>query len=567
MTEPARFVGHSPRGVLLDAKFWTGNPRLILAFLISCVSGAVLFTVVSASRGITPTVPALIIYSLVFWGLAVGARGLARLEIEHGIAETVNCRAVEWLRKIGGGEAPRPDLEHLEPRLLPSNPTSNIGIVRMLQHILKEARDRRSSPGFLMMQPYREESYGDLFRLQGLQRSALQLGILGTFVGLVLALMRLSPGTGGGFEITEIGPLVGSLDVAFTTSIAGIAVSVILGFVMMALRGKQEAYFRSMEEATISVASLARNAINKDEYLAELNQVQVAIHQLGDRILEQSQQTEAQTGVLQAGVRRLVETKGELDGFLDRLGEEQSAFVGEMKEVYEHLSPERLVERLDERIESTMEEMLDRWGQGIDSSLGNVPEIGGALRGVIQALERVEGKFLEERERFQETADRSSVTVRKLSMSLDKVAQRQIEWLEELQRAVPENLDEVLKDAVFRAFTAVGEVNASAPPAASESVSTSTGAADLVATFKAVGEVQHTTLRRIAEELSELRKSTERRRRPGAWLNGFRHRMKGWLRREWEQTVADFRSFGRGPLSRKRRTGRMKISEVSGEEA
>lgn len=548
MAERTRFYGRTPRSVLLAPGFWLRNPHLILAFATSLLVGLVLPRTLGAEQDALLAVPALAVFSLVFWGLALGARAVARLEVERGISETVNLRAVEWLRSIASGETSRPDLERLEPELLPNNPAPEIGIVRLFQHILKEARDRKSSPGFLIMQPYREESYGDLFRLQSIQRAALQLGILGTFVGLVMAIARVAPGAGMGFEIGAIGPLVGSLDVAFTTSIAGIAVSVILGFLMMVIRGRQDAYFRSMEEATVSVASLARNAINKDEYLAELSQVQVAIHELGDRILDQSQQTEAQSGVLRAGVRKLIETKGELDGFLDRLGEDRNAFLEEMQEIYERLSPERFAERLDERIEASMERMLARLDQGIEASVGSVGELGSSVRAVVEALERAAAGFTAGDERFQEATKLSSKALREVSTGLDRLAQRHLEWASKLDQAVPPDLGEVLKEAVARGFetsTAAVALPSARSPGRERGRAVEPGAGEIIDAVKAVGEVEYTLLRRIVSELSSLRESLGLVRKPTSQTGSLRGRIAVWWRLEWDRTVADFRGLGR----------------------
>lgn len=542
MSDPSHYADRAPASVVQDPAFWFGNPCLIVVTVASLVTMVALVAIVGRDGSLGSAVPALAIYSLVFWGLWVGTRAFARMEIEHGIAMTVNARAADWLRKVLSGESPRPDLERVEPELLPNNPSSDVAIVRLFQHIVKEARDRRSSPGVLIMQPYREESYSDLFQLQAVQRTALQLGILGTFIGLVLALVRLRPGTEGGFEIGEVGSLIASLDVAFTTSIAGIAVAVLLGLMLMGLRGKQESYFRAMEEATLSVTSLARNAINKDEYLAQLGEVQVAINQLGDRILAQSNQTGAQTEVLQRGVRRLVETKSQLDGFLNRLGEEQSAFVAEMKEVYDRLSPERLAERLDQHVERSMARMLDGWDRGIEASLGDLSGWGETLQELRGVLEGVADAVRDEQEGFRKVIEESSEGLERLSSSLDQVAQRQIDWLEELDQATPGDLEERIGTAVCQAFeAALGGVEPIAvrPP---ETPAPAAGSEDLAAAIRSVGEVHHTTLRRIASEMVALRKTMERRREPSPWRRRLRRAVE-WWRREWTHTTAGFRSL------------------------
>ena len=396
------------------------------AVAASVLVGVALIAVVASARGPLPAASALTIYVLVFWGLAVAARGLARLEIEHGIADTVNYRAAGWLRKLVSGEVPRPSLSELEPRppSRPTRPRTSASFVCSSTSCKRRETGGRAPGSCLLMEPYREEAYGSLFRLPGHPARGPPTRHSRHLRGAGPRPHPPETRSQAGPAVEGIGPLIGSLDVAFTTSIAGIAVSVILGFAMMALRGKQEAYFRSMEEGTVSVASLARNAINKDEYLAELSQVQVAIHQLGDRILEQSQQTEAQTGVLHSGVHQLVETKGELDGFLDHLIEEQNTFLGEMREVYELLSPERLARRLDERIEESLDQMLARWQRGIDESVGGLSEVGGTLKALVRGLEASQETLREDRGFSQETADRSSATILRLSTSLDRLAQR-----------------------------------------------------------------------------------------------------------------------------------------------
>src|SRR5262245_59917657 len=183
-----QIAGALPKDVLQMPFFW----RRQTAFLITVVLGAIAFRLLapytySAARGWDVMV--LAVQSLAVWGMAIAAKALAVLEVETSIVREIEWRGVEYLRDLKSGQRPRVDLDKLEQMILPVNPsTPPPAMVRLFQHICKEAKDRKFESSVSNMQLYREEPLEDLFKLQNLQKVALWLGILGTFIGLLVAM-------------------------------------------------------------------------------------------------------------------------------------------------------------------------------------------------------------------------------------------------------------------------------------------------------------------------------------------------------------------------------------------
>jgi vacuolar-type H+-ATPase subunit H len=158
------------------------------------------------------------------------------------------------------------------------------------------------------MSPHREKIVSSIVELQNIHKLALRLGILGTFIGLLLAISQL-----GGFlqaptaladsasiDIVQrlesdqqnfaliIPHLFDALKVSFGTSVAGLEVSVLLGIVVMLLSKQMEHYFRDMEDAAGTMLSLARNAENPDAYFTEFRQIRNSLQQLEGKIYNQT---------------------------------------------------------------------------------------------------------------------------------------------------------------------------------------------------------------------------------------------------------------------------------------
>ncbi len=289
---------------------------------------------------------------LAVWGVVVAAKGLARLRVESAIVGEIEARGETYLREIKAQSKLRVDLDKLEEDILPNNlSTPAPAMIRLFQHIFKEARDRKFESSINVVQPYREEPLEDIFKLQNLQKIALWIGILGTFVGLLLA-MRVE--NIGNFQEEQdflrlLKKMFDNLFVSFSASLAGLEAAIILGFLVLILRKKQESYFQHMESAVITMLSLARNAINKDAYLSEFRQLRYTLDELSGRVFNQTEEFSAgfsgmqekisqQTGQISTGIDALAATKTQFDGFLRQVSASQQALIDDVKGVYDSIS-------------------------------------------------------------------------------------------------------------------------------------------------------------------------------------------------------------------------------------
>jgi hypothetical protein len=221
----------------------------------------------------------------------------------------------------------------------------------MVQQVCKEARDRRFDSAANLVLAYRDEAADDLFRLQNLQKIALWLGILGTFLGLLVALQQegatAEPGDAALLRLVR--SMYGGLYTAFGASVAGLEVAILLGVVVLVLRRQQEAYFAALEDATLTVLSVARHSINRDEVLAELEVVGSAVGGLAARVWENTKALSArldgvdtrlteQNEQIDAGLERLAGARGEFERFLKEMSDAEHAFIADLAELFEAAS-------------------------------------------------------------------------------------------------------------------------------------------------------------------------------------------------------------------------------------
>jgi hypothetical protein len=331
-----KVAGTNPRTWVWRPGFWTGQPAFIATLVVSLVGLAALapFTYRGAEA-----VFSLAVQAIAVWGAVIAARALAAADVDLALLREMDARGSDYLRDLeakGGGQV---DLERLQRTLVPFNPADPApGPIRLFQQICKEARDRRFESAGVLVQPYRDEATEEVFRLQNLQKIALWLGILGTFVGLLMALRQSGGQTDGGDLMKLVDQMYGGLFVAFTASVAGLEVAIILSFLLIPLRKRQETCFTQMESVVVTLLSAARHAINRDSVMAEFSAVTTALRGVNDRLYEQTRALREQNGRIDAGMERLAGARAEFDQFLKEASEAEHAFITHVSELFEAAS-------------------------------------------------------------------------------------------------------------------------------------------------------------------------------------------------------------------------------------
>lgn len=361
MSDPAREnAAITASSLLRQPRFWLRQPLFVATVILACVATVMLAPFTYGVASGTDVVLLLFVHALAVGAAAISARAIAVLEIETAIVQEIDRKGAELLRDVRSGQRARVDIDALEQAVVPKNPSDPApAMVRLFQHICKEAKDRRFESSVNVMQPYREEQLEVIFRLQNLQKIVLWLGILGTFIGLLMAIAAAEVHKGDFLRIVQ--QMFAGLAVAFSASLAGLQVAVLIGVLLLLIRRSQTRYFKLMEAAVVTMLSLARNSINKDEFMAEFGQIASTIEDLTARVRVQTSETvrsiedtrrdvAGQTEAIREGLGKLAEAGEGFDGFLKNLSTNQAQFIEEVRGVYDTISLRELSATLHESL-------------------------------------------------------------------------------------------------------------------------------------------------------------------------------------------------------------------------
>ena len=393
-----RFATSSPSYLPITLTFWRENITFIAILLVGLGAIFVLFPLTYPKSDDLLAYLSTFIHFFALWGIWISVGVIAKIQVEHAFALQVEENAKKELRKIRDEKGERLALKKVR-YLLPDNPTPNLAMPRLFQHIIGEARDHRFESSMSTMQPYREEAIDDIFKLQNIQKIALQLGILGTFIGLILALSQLNLDSSS--TTLELKPLFNSLHISFSTSVAGLEVAAILGLLIMIVRQKQKSYFQAMESATDAMISLAQNAIPDDYFFTNFEQIKNAISQLDDRVFAQTKEVEVQTGEMRRGIDKLAGTKAQFQEFLGQIQSAQAHFVEKMMTVYETFSPNKITTELQKSLDKAINQILKTFNENLEPSLEKITAMNYAIHEVHSVLQTLENKLKEQNQQLE----------------------------------------------------------------------------------------------------------------------------------------------------------------------
>lgn len=291
------------------------------------------------------------LYALIFIMASIGLIKIIytslKIEVEQAIATVIGSKAETKNRQLGNNTIRIEELKVLTELSRNTNLLSSME--RLFSLIVSEARDKKFVSTTILMEPYRDESNNDVFNVGIYQRIVLQLGVLGTFIGLINAFK--------GLNLTNLDDsliqISGSLQYAFSTSIAGLVASIVLAMIFIMLRKKQEEYFKSMEKATVELTSLGRKSISEGAVINSLNQATEALKQNKTQLRAVSDRVNSQTDIIENGISKLKVTEEHFFKSLDSLTQKEDAFVEKMTNIYETLSPDKMSVAFKDKLEET----------------------------------------------------------------------------------------------------------------------------------------------------------------------------------------------------------------------
>jgi biopolymer transport protein ExbB/TolQ len=352
MKSNLRIIAESnPKTLLKKREFWFSQKEFILTIVPAILIGPFLVSFTYEKADLLTYVLNIIIHSFALLGVVDTAKVLAEIQVECAIVRFVEKMGTDYLKKVNNDRnASRKNLDSLSQEFVPNNQTNPpLGMIRLFQRICKEAKDRKFESSIYLVQPYREESMERVQEISNLQRIALRLGIFGTFLGLILAISQLATfqQDNQSFE-QSFSVLFGNLYTSFSTSVAGLEVSIFLSFLLIALRKKQKVYFQQMEDTTLTMLSVVRNCVNKDDFLTEFKQVYNLVNELDNKIYDHGKsisiavkgvenKVQHQTERIQKGIDELVQSRDKLTNFLNQLNQTQDKFLRKNQAEYDQI--------------------------------------------------------------------------------------------------------------------------------------------------------------------------------------------------------------------------------------
>ena len=357
------------------------------------------------------------IFALVAWAYWHGWKYLRGLWVEYDFARYTNNALVQAKVRSQHPSVAPVSFQGLRD-MLPPPPAgqSDPEILKVSLRMLRDAEDHIYEHRDALLRSYREEIGADLEAVEDIQVTSLRFGILGTFVGLVLALKSMAQDTfsGPGTSPAELSGTAGNddflrfsnelltaLGVSFGTSVAGLVVAASITFLIMFARKQRNDLFAVADDMVSSLLSLARRATYQQKGLLssfaqmqgsmerverkmqdEVRTASLHLNEAGERIL-------AQTEAIQTGLEKLGEVQTHwgdfltslkaghdaslalsseqreaaqesFAGFLDKLESRESQFIGDFAETLDALSVEKLSRGINDSAKTAFDDLSEQ---------------------------------------------------------------------------------------------------------------------------------------------------------------------------------------------------------------
>lgn len=315
---------------------------------------------------------------------------LSDLAVNDAIAVSATQR-IDEARKAAISGGSRHKVEDLQ-LLLPVN-KAEPAMLRLLIRICQDATAWRFDSLSTLIAPYQRESLALKARLENTQRVALRWGILGAFVGLVLALkdlQQLAASPDALVRMDQFLPgFLGALYLKFGASIGGLAAS-LYGFAMTSFADRRQAkYFQDMEAAASSLLDLAAKSLKYSAFVDEFGVVRTALKDLQNELHDQAKKASD----LNENVQRLANVGANIGNFTSALEKEHSKFLSDLQRLYDQASMVRVFKSLETAVVGINKQSQEAIGHQFQVGLGTVNRDFGTLKGAMTELEQSVGRL------------------------------------------------------------------------------------------------------------------------------------------------------------------------------
>jgi methyl-accepting chemotaxis protein len=324
------------------------------------------------------------IFAFMWWRISrVAKQSLMDIGVNNAIATYSAHRIDEARREIrtSGRKIKLDDLL----QFFPDN-NSEPAMLRLLMRIWQDAQSWRLDSLASVIAPYQRESYALRLKVENLQRISLRLGILGAFIGLVLALQDLQKLSGGAGSLVNLDAFLpgflGALYLKFGASIGGLGASLYAYLQTSAIDKSLAKYFRNMEAATSGLLDLAAQSLKYSAFAREFDQIRGNIKDLHNELHDQSKRLEAVTDNL----GKLAEVRTQISSFTSSLDDKHNKFLSDMQNLYNSASMERVFKSLETSLISINKQNLDAISSQFRTGLGSVGNNFGQIKAAMDTL-------------------------------------------------------------------------------------------------------------------------------------------------------------------------------------
>lgn len=294
--------------------------------------------------------------------------------------------------------------------------------VRMVQSLCHEAASGRFPPISALAQVYAMELRDGARRLRLPQTLALRLGILGTFIGLLLALGglgdMLAMATQRRLDTQELRPLVQSMMIAFGTSVAGLWSAIVVQLLGESLVRRQQGITKRVEDTIGRVVTVLSMTLTGSEVMRNLEAFgdHLARHRTG--LADHAHEVRAS---MSAGVEAVERHGQSLDRGAAALEAAQGQFADALAQ--NQAGVERLQASIDSlgALDSRLARLFESSAQGRDRAVGHAIETASST--MRDALASVSTLLAQQAESTRTAGDKTTQALTELQTAARDLAQ------------------------------------------------------------------------------------------------------------------------------------------------
>jgi membrane protein implicated in regulation of membrane protease activity len=368
---------------------------------------------------------AMIVYTLpTLWAFRIDRHARRALEQEERLLRQVDEQGQALQTDLASGRASLTlDGETWRHFIRSAAPEQGVmqTSVRMVQSLCHEAASGRFPPIATLTQIYAAELRDGVRRLKVPQTLALRLGILGTFIGLLLALGHLGEmvhqAARDTLPVSEISPLVRSMMIAFGTSVAGLLSAILIQLLGEALTLRQQGLTKRIEDTIGRVVTVLSMTLAGSELLRNLDALGEHVERLRGGLSDHEHQVRTSTREAVNAVEHNARTLGDGARVLSAAHEDLARIVADHNTVMGrvHVALDGLAGldgRLSQRVRAELDDRDEVSRRAAQSEMSTIT----------QALAPVTQHLAAHAEASRASADRIAQTLAGLDKTISQLA-------------------------------------------------------------------------------------------------------------------------------------------------